>query len=506
MTQTAPSKAPDPSNALRKNLEKSLSTVSEPTPPHFVDRGKIYNDEELLDYFKSFAPGEYANAELTDILAHPDVVNETLNHIRYVSENANQTLDKTQSEMIQDLIWRSKGLGGYFNQQQEFFSAIDRLHASPLPMNHQVHGLTFFSRPRLCLQSSNLRADPAMVPLDTRNIHSTAFAIRALLDTNLHRVRIGRAEENPYYTLVNECPIHDPQNPFLVPLVNSYESVSGFPDLSLTVGSTDGGYYGEAQSVVDADDVMGARGNYTLNLTFRDVQGGPILSLFNYWIRYIHNVRYNVMRAYADDIDTLRMNYTVSIYSFVMEPGTPYIRHYVKCTGCFPTALPIGGVFNKQQGDFSIEAAKKISIPFTVNVVEYDIYPILYDFNRLVERYCPTINKGVNGDYATPNRSTGKAPELLHKRVPFFDKFANYTALPWITSDPNGFRMEWRQVEVPSLRADATKQFINSLMDLDFGIRTRRSANNYAKDFYYPNQVKMEETFDSMYRKFFVNP
>jgi len=474
--------------------------------PNFMDRGEHYSDSELLDYFKTFVPEEYTSASLDTILKEPEVVEKTLQRIRFASENPDQYLNKVQQEMIQDLIWRSKGLGGYFNQQQEFFSAIDRLHSCPLPTNHQVHGLTFFSRPRLCLQSSNLRADPAMVPLDTTNVNSTAFAIRALLDTNLHKVKIGRAEENPYWNLVNNCPIHDPQNAFFVPLMNSYENISGFPDLSLSVGSTDGGYFGEAQSVVDADDVMGARGNYTLNLTFKDVQGGPILSIINYWVRYIHNVRYNVMRAYADDIDTLRMNYTVSIYSFVMEPGTPYIRHYVKCTGCFPSVIPIGGIFNKQQGDYSIEAAKHISVPFTCNVIEYDKYPILYDFNRLVERYCPTINQSKNGTSASPNKSNGRAPELLHRRVPYFDKFANFTALPWITSDPNGFRMEWRQVEVPTLRDDATKQFINSLMDLDFGLRTRRSANDFARDYYYPNQIQMEETFDSMYRKFFVNP
>ena len=505
MTQPVPPQDKEPLRSLRKNLEKSSKDDPKFTPT-FMDRGPAYNDEDLLDYFMTFVPEEFVDADLNTILNNPEAVEKTLQRIRFVSENANQYLEPVQRDMVQDLIWRSKGLGGYFNQQQEFFSAIDRLHACPIPMNHQIHGLTFFTRPRLCLQSSNLRADPAMVPLDTTNVNSTAFAIRALLDTNLHKVKIGSANENPYANLVNNCPLHDPHNPFLVPLVNAYESVSGFPDLALSVGSTDGGYYGEAQSIVDADDVMGARGNYTLNLTFRDVQGGPILSIFNYWVRYIHNVRYNVMRAYADDIDTLRMNFTISIYSFVMEPGTPYIRHYVKCTGCFPTAVPIGGVFNKQAGDFSIEAAKHISIPFTCNVVEYDIYPILYDFNRLVERYCPTINLDRQGNPASPNKANGKSAEIFHKRVPYFDRFANFTALPWITSDPNGFRMDWRQVEVPTLKSNATKQFINSLMDLDFGIRTRRSANDFAKEYYYPNQVKMEETFDSMYRKFFVNP
>ena len=371
-------------------------------------------------------------------------------------------LTDAERQALMEMIWLSSGNGNFSNTQQTFMTALDQYpSASFVAPNRMIAGPTFITRPRLCLQSSNLRGVRTMLPLDTTNTRSTAFAIRCLLDTNLHKIR---QDYRPYVT---NCPLHDPCNPFLVPLCNGLTSISGFPDFSINTSTTDGGYFMEAQQFASGYDAWD-RGTNSLSLTFRDIQNGPIFALFWYWLEYIRHVTLGNMKAYADDIDARRLNYTVSIYQFVLDPSGHYITHFAKATGCFPTSLPIGGIFNKGPDTYVVTELQTLSIPFVANVIEYDDYAILMDFNNLVRRYCPSIDKKADDTSAVsePNE-IGVPSATLHPRIPGSAPMGNFTALPWISSDPFGYRLEWRQNPNPAMNQEIWDKEIKPLVSVE---------------------------------------
>ena len=371
-------------------------------------------------------------------------------------------LTDAERQALMEMIWLSSGNGNFSNTQQTFMTALDQYpSASFVAPNRMIAGPTFITRPRLCLQSSNLRGVRTMLPLDTTNTRSTAFAIRCLLDTNLHKIR---QDYRPYVT---NCPLHDPCNPFLVPLCNGLTSISGFPDFSINTSTTDGGYFMEAQQFASGYDAWD-RGTNSLSLTFRDIQNGPIFALFWYWLEYIRHVTLGNMKAYADDIDSRRLNYTVSIYQFVLDPSGHYITHFAKATGCFPTSLPIGGIFNKGPDTYVVTELQTLSIPFVANVIEYDDYAILMDFNNLVRRYCPSIDKKADDTSAVsePNE-IGVPSATLHPRIPGSAPMGNFTALPWISSDPFGYRLEWRQNPNPAMNQEIWDKEIKPLVSVE---------------------------------------
>ena len=172
--------------------------------------------------------------------------------------------------------------GPHFSQFQTFFTCLDRYGNNILLTNVENTGVTFITRPRLCFQSTNLRSQRRMAVLDTSNPNTVAFAIRALLDTNLNLN--GR-----YSDQLRDCPLVDTQNPFFTPLCNALQSLSGLPDISIASDKMDGGYMTENQQfAIGGDDL--SRADYQLTLSFRDVQGSLISSIFYFWLEYIRSL------------------------------------------------------------------------------------------------------------------------------------------------------------------------------------------------------------------------
>lgn len=408
-----------------------------------------------------------------------------------------------------------EGNGPYFNQFQTFFTCLDRYGNNIMLTNVENTGVTFITRPRLCLQSTNIRSQRRMAVLDTSNPNTIAFAIRALLDTNLNL--------NGKYTqqLLN-CPLVDQFNPFFTPLCNAMTSLSGLPDISIATETTDGGYMCEAQQyAVGGDDLQ--RGQYTLNLTFKDIQGGIISSIFYFWIEYIRCVTRGLMLAYPDDIDEQCLNYTVSIYHFNLDPTGQYITDWVKCTGCFPTTMPIGAKLQVNEGEFINRAADKLDVQFVCNKVEYRDYAIFMDFNTLMRRYCPTINQmkgggefqpGFNAQdkqtYTTADRLYMSDKQLINPTLPRV-AWSNFRGLPWITSDVRGPKLEYRRVSNPVFPRneniepydeDIGDQLLKTMIASDLK-KNYNDVQNYM-DGNYPEYVELAEQYHTDDLKNFV--
>lgn len=394
----------------------------------------------VLEELRKLLPSYYKNVSLAEI--PPEDILDAWNKLKQ-SLSSNNLIDSKTKDNILNISFLAHGSGGYVNRMQTVLSCLDQSPGSAIiEPTSENYGITFITRPRLCLRSSNLRNTRTMTALDTTNNTTVAFMIRALLDTNL--INAGKS----YSDLIKTSPLIDYQNPFLVPLCNTLTSFNGAPDITLATMTTDGGYMSEAQTfAIGGDNLM--RSGYSITCTFRDILYSPIMAIFYYWVEYIRCVTRGIMLAYPDDIDQQIINYTVSFYRFVLDPTRRYITKWAKFTGCFPTGLPIGGMFNLSEGVFTNTASKEISVNFLCNRVEYMDYAILMDFNKLIRRYCPTINKVMGSDKEHEPDENGRHGEHIQHPNLTKSTFSNFRGLPYITSDKHGIRLEYRQVNNP---------------------------------------------------------
>ena len=297
---------------------------------------------------------------------------------------------KTFFDQVVEMAYETSGAGGVETQLAQVFARHDRFNRSLLPKNTVLSGYTFFTRPRLNLQDYNICADRKFAALMSRNTLSVPFAIRCLLDTRY-------ASES---ALAAQCPLFDKNNPFNTPLCNAIKDISGFIDPTLVSETTDGGFFSEDQTCIIGGDRMSR--TYDIQCRFRDFPGSPILAMIDYWSQFMANIMDGSMMQYSDAIDFNRMDYTVSIYRFLMDRTNRYIVRWAKCTGCYPVSPPSGVAFNMNEGEPIVAAASDINVPFKANRIEYDDPVILKEFNMLVRRYNPndagdggtTLNNG----------------------------------------------------------------------------------------------------------------
>ena len=328
-----------------------------------------------------------------------------------------ETLDKINNlNNYKDYIntmHRSAASGGYFNQFQTFYTGFDKFNRSLLPPNAVHSGLTFITRPKLNLTSGSLRQSSKMIALDTTNTSDVQHMIRCLLDTKF-------SEDD---SSASKSPLLNTDNPFNTPLCNALVGISGWPDIVIESNTTEGGFHGENQTFAIGGDNLNK--TYDLTLTFKDPQGGAIAAMMDFWLEYIRCVSRGIMVAYKDDIDALRLNYTVSIYRFLLDPTRKLIVGYSKATGTYPTSIPIGGMFNVNEGEVTVSTVGKFSIPWKANKIEYNKPEIISDFNRLAKKYCGEID-----NYEA-------VPSIANN---------NYIGLPYIytSKDSRGMQLQFR--------------------------------------------------------------
>lgn len=312
---------------------------------------------------------------------------------------------------------------------------LDRFGTMLMPLNYEMGGKVFITRPKLNLSGANLKMDSLLSTLNVSNSRSINFMIRALLDTSIGGPNFSSYKER-HTSFVNaamKSPLIDFNNPFITPLCNLFTDISGLPDLILTPHTTSPGFFSEDYTMVRGSDLLNK--STEINLSFRDIQGGIAFSIIFLWVWYMGLQAKGVVKRDAMDIYARRLNYTCSIYIFLFDPSMEVLTGWCKCTGCFPLNAPSGAKFNISRGNEYLEAATKFSVPFAVNKVEYMKPEILMDFNTLMRRY-----------------NTTSFPQGLEVATPELDD--NYLGLPCIVDTSRG--LELKYYYDPSKKPDLT--------------------------------------------------
>lgn len=347
---------------------------------------------------------------------------------------------------LKDAAAMAVGHGSATRTWGTYLTRFDRLGTFPFQINRMYRGMTFVTRPKLNLSTRSLRQDPTMQMLDNINPYSFQMAIRGLLDTKF-------CVDN--YDIMRNCPFINVNSPFNIPLMNSMTALSGWPDTVIETYTTRGGYFSEDQTIA----VGSTDGRQTTNLTMscRDYQGGFVMAMIFYYLRSLYLQSSGLSTVYPEDIDKYRLNYTFSIYRFLLDPYRAHIPYFAKATGCFINGMPTGDLFNFSIDDEYIPTAREFSFPIVANRIEYMNPQILTDFVELVSRpqYCGTQFK---------NRALGGALDDGYVEVPYRSDM-NFIGQPTIDlrSGNNGFVWIAPYSETQSTLAGAVQQAEASL-------------------------------------------
>lgn len=321
--------------------------------------------------------------------------------------------------------FRYSGLGSFLSTWQTVLAGVDRFGTNPLPPNHEVTGLIFITRPKLNLSSMSLKQDRVLSTLNTREPYSFPFSIRSYLDSRFARDPLNAGD-------MMVTPFVNTDLPFIIPLTNCHMSSGGWPDFFIDTETSQGGFFGEDQTIARGSD-FNAR-SYDFSLTFRDVQGGYIMALFYYWVYYIAAQCRGLVVPYPEDVYAQRLNYTCSIYRFVLDPSRQFITKWSKATGCFPKSVPIGDAFNVPSRENYIHATQEFSIPFQVNHVSYMDPIVFQEFNTIVQRWAgPTMADSVPTATATDTFDYDANRKKTRVRAPI-TAYSNFRGIPWINA------------------------------------------------------------------------
>ena len=294
------------------------------------------------------------------------------------------TSTKVTSELPHQLALRFGGFGDNDLAQFQFFHNFNIFNKSFTPGGaRELKGFTFITRPHLNLTNRNLAHISRFTHLLQADNTSVSMYIRQMLDTSY-------AEKYGGVGGTRFCPLLDSKNPFNVLLCNALVSINGFPDPDLTTESTSGGFFSEQQTNVIGYNRL-AKGQ-DLQLEFKDYEGGVVLAMHDVWCQYAGYISDGQMMQYLDDIEDNIMGYTVSIYRFVTDHTGRFITRWAKATGCYPKLYPTGTPFNVNEGEQVLSAVKRFTIPYWAHHFDYNNPEILLDFNKLVKRYCSSID------------------------------------------------------------------------------------------------------------------
>lgn len=117
----------------------------------------------------------------------------------------------------------------------------------------------------------------------------------------------------------------------------------------------------------------------TMSLSVYEDSNLDFTKMMTLWVKYIKNVTDGTFNANPEMISQGALDYTSSIYYFVLAPDGRTLKYWCKYTGCWPTSIPYGALkYQKKSAEIT-----ELDIPFVYTIKE-DMDPrILEDFNRV---------------------------------------------------------------------------------------------------------------------------
>lgn len=160
-----------------------------------------------------------------------------------------------------------------------------------------------------------------------------------------------------------------------IPIFSNRMSEFSVPDHTFQtteVGETQYGYVQNLPHYAPVTD--------TTNITYIDNANLDVLKIHKAWFDYIVHVTRGTMTPNYAAIHGRYIDYTASIYHFILDMDGETIQYFDKLTGCFPTNVPFSEFSSKVGNNQEII---EYSIDYSYSYKEFMSPSILSDFNNV---------------------------------------------------------------------------------------------------------------------------
>jgi len=327
-----------------------------------------------------------------------------------------------------DLAVRSTGNGALTQALTNTLMGFNhRGSGIAVPVNSDVGGLTFFTRPRLNLAYDNVSQDRTMTMLVSRDRFSYQRMIRAALDPKGARGDYTAKEHSSEDDSSGyDSALFDNRCAFIPVLSNFLLNLSGWPDPVAEYFDSTPGVQREQWSMIDGPRRM--RGTFDLSASWRNIAGDPITSLLQAWVQYGLNVKAGVMVPYPEAIIEQEIDYQSRVYRFLLDPSRRFVTK-VAATIMFPLSPALGNAFNfSSDSYYHKDNQEQIATSLHCVGAEYQDPILFYEFNQIVAHF-------------NPDMVDGRRERVM--RLLRYDQLSsmNYYGYPRV--DPYTFELQW---------------------------------------------------------------
>lgn len=223
---------------------------------------------------------------------------------------------------------------------------------------------------------------------------------------------------------------------FMPLLSNTCISTGASRDILLDTIETEANFSGDKLKYAGGIDESLTVGE--LQCDFEDIYYSPVMTLFFIWIMYMHYVSKAICDPYYEYMVYRIIDYTCSIYVFMLGTDNQTIIRWVKYGGCFPITIPFNAIQHSREPGNN-DAIRNLGITFAHNFMCPMDPVVLTEFNmlsgpsiryRLANQYDDypgdITNSLISGHYL----SQEGAMQLLTKYPPRYEPTTASNSLP----------------------------------------------------------------------------
>lgn len=255
--------------------------------------------------------------------------------------------------------------------------------ASPglLPMNKNLAGLTFFTRPLLNLSDDNVIHNRIMAKLATNDRTNTTAYIRNVLD-----------KETASGSAAIASNVFDNKQAFIPLLSNTIESINGWREIAPPTYNSKTGTYQEEFGFIDGPSIDYK--SYDITATFRNVLGDPVSEMFMYWLHYMAFVFEGRLVPYPQFGFNFEYDFNTRIYQLQMDPTRKYVTSIIACGAAFPLNSPGPARHNVDYKNPTGNSNERVTVNFRCFGQIFQDPILFYTFNRTVILFNPKMADG----------------------------------------------------------------------------------------------------------------
>ncbi len=302
-----------------------------------------------------------------------------------------------------------------------------------VPKNQDSVGYTFFTRPDLNLNEANVNASRRIREMLRGGYGSQVAAIIAMLDPLNEMTALTKSSIALGSALKSGIGF-DNKQAFIPLLSSTLVSLSGFPDSTLDVYTSEEGLKREQWSMVDSTYQINYA--FSLSASFRNIEGDPITTLFAIWLEYMAGVKDGTFIPRYRNLVQREIDYQTRIYRIITDPTRKWVRKIGIANACFPLNDSLGAIMNVPGNAPFVTNNDQLDIQFQCNIAQYLDPILIQEFNDVVSMFNPGMYP-LDEDDTVFVPKDGDLVRLSDAELPYF----NYYGYPHI--DQNTYEISW---------------------------------------------------------------